>query len=258
MGFQSRRFVDSRQRRLQRTSSYFPLFVERTDFSQSNFFVSFRFWNSSFQRLILRVETLHDSYRLLLYSSYWLINRTELALQFQVDFSRSKRTLSSNIVDFLWIRSIRSKHRFLMLTRRFSFLRTNSGPQKAKKSTLFDFSFFWRNRCFLEHFQGRVRVGNETGWSEQIPMAVISSVDMTCSKRNDGFSYFVWKTRRSSFFFGKKSFFFDFSKICVSITTSSFGLTRLVTFSPSFAVINRSTVRQKSFGKRRMWIFDRI
>jgi hypothetical protein len=34
--------------------------------------------------MILRVDTLHESYRLFLYSPFWIVNRTELQLELQV------------------------------------------------------------------------------------------------------------------------------------------------------------------------------
>ncbi len=34
--------------------------------------------------MILRVDTFHESYRLLLYSPFWILNRTDLKLEFQV------------------------------------------------------------------------------------------------------------------------------------------------------------------------------
>jgi hypothetical protein len=34
--------------------------------------------------MILRVDSFHESYRLLLYSPFWILNRTELKLEFQV------------------------------------------------------------------------------------------------------------------------------------------------------------------------------
>jgi len=34
--------------------------------------------------MILRVDTFHESYRLLFYSPFWILNRTELKLEFQV------------------------------------------------------------------------------------------------------------------------------------------------------------------------------
>jgi hypothetical protein len=35
--------------------------------------------------MILRVDTFHESYRLLFYSPFWILNRTELKLEFQVN-----------------------------------------------------------------------------------------------------------------------------------------------------------------------------
>jgi len=35
--------------------------------------------------MVLRVDTFHESYRLLLYSPFWIVNRTELQLEFQVN-----------------------------------------------------------------------------------------------------------------------------------------------------------------------------
>ncbi len=34
--------------------------------------------------MILRVDTFHESYRLLLYSPFWILNRTGLKLELQV------------------------------------------------------------------------------------------------------------------------------------------------------------------------------
>ncbi len=41
--------------------------------------------------MILRVDIFHESYRLLLYSPFWILNRTELKLEFQVKkFTRNQ------------------------------------------------------------------------------------------------------------------------------------------------------------------------
>ncbi|CAF1457821.1 unnamed protein product, partial [Rotaria sp. Silwood1] len=39
--------------------------------------------------MILRVDTLHESYRLFLYSRFWIINRTELQLELQIENNRT-------------------------------------------------------------------------------------------------------------------------------------------------------------------------
>lgn len=35
--------------------------------------------------MVLRVDTYHQSYRLSLYSPFWVLNRTDLKLEFQVE-----------------------------------------------------------------------------------------------------------------------------------------------------------------------------
>ena len=35
--------------------------------------------------MVLRVDSFHESYRLLLYSPFWILNRTGLKLEFQVE-----------------------------------------------------------------------------------------------------------------------------------------------------------------------------
>ncbi|CAF5055703.1 unnamed protein product, partial [Rotaria socialis] len=39
--------------------------------------------------MILRVDTLHESYSLFLYSPFWIINRTELQLELQIENNRT-------------------------------------------------------------------------------------------------------------------------------------------------------------------------
>ncbi len=41
--------------------------------------------------MILRIDSFHESYRLLLYSPYWILNRTELKLEFQVNKYRVRK-----------------------------------------------------------------------------------------------------------------------------------------------------------------------
>ncbi|CAF2390576.1 unnamed protein product [Rotaria sp. Silwood2] len=40
-------------------------------------------------RMVLRVDTFHESYRLLFYSSLWILNRTDLKLEFQIENNRT-------------------------------------------------------------------------------------------------------------------------------------------------------------------------
>ena len=39
--------------------------------------------------MVLRVDTFHESFRLSLYASFWILNRTDLQLEFQVKSQRS-------------------------------------------------------------------------------------------------------------------------------------------------------------------------
>ncbi|CAF4060347.1 unnamed protein product, partial [Adineta steineri] len=40
-------------------------------------------------KMVLRVDTFHESYRLLFYSPFWILNRTELQLEFQIENNRA-------------------------------------------------------------------------------------------------------------------------------------------------------------------------
>ncbi|CAF4887256.1 unnamed protein product [Rotaria sp. Silwood1] len=134
--------------------------------------------------MILRVDTLHESYRLFLYSPFWIINRTELQLELQIENNRT----------------------FIEMTEiPLLFCLENFESEPNKKT------------------QGQLRLydidneNNTTIWSEKFSLDITKSTSMvSCKVPND--------------------------RICVDFLTSSFGLTKIITFSPSIVIINKSTV----------------
>ncbi|CAM4941103.1 unnamed protein product [Rotaria socialis] len=134
--------------------------------------------------MILRVDTLHESYSLFLYSPFWIINRTEFQLELQIENNRT----------------------FIEMTETpLLFCLENFESEPNKKT------------------QGQLRLydidneNNTTIWSEKFSLDITKSTSMaSCKVPND--------------------------RICVDVLISSFGLTKIITFSPSIAIINKSTV----------------
>ncbi|CAF4380716.1 unnamed protein product [Rotaria socialis] len=137
--------------------------------------------------MILRVDTLHESYSLFLYSPFWIINRTELQLELQIENNRT----------------------FIEMTETpLLFCLENFESEPNKKT------------------QGQLRLydidneNNTTIWSEKFSLDITKSTSMaSCKVPND-----------------------RVYMICVDVLISSFGLTKIITFSPSIAIINKSTV----------------
>jgi len=106
---------------------------------------------SEILRLILRVDTFHASYRLQLYASFWILNRTNLRLEFQID------NISSSIST--------SETPFLLSSDKF-------GTDASKKGQI---------RVF-----GLGQNEMTANWSEKFSMDVIQSTGMaTCKVPND-------------------------------------------------------------------------
>ncbi len=90
--------------------------------------------------------------------------------------------------------------------------------------------------------QGQIRLygidqgDNTTTWSEKFSLDVIKSTGMaSCKVPNDR----IYMVNKQTIISITKYFSIQ---ICVDIVTSSFGLTKLVTLSPSVVIINKSTV----------------
>ncbi|CAF1260195.1 unnamed protein product [Adineta steineri] len=136
-------------------------------------------------KMVLRVDTFHESYRLLFYSPFWILNRTELQLEFQIENNRA----------FIEV----AQTPFLVCPDKF-------GSDANKKGQL---------RLYSTE-QG----DNATNWSEKFSLDVIKSTGMASCKVPNDRTYMV----------------------CVDIATCSFGLTKIVTLSPSVVIINKSTM----------------
>ncbi|UJR35157.1 hypothetical protein I4U23_027926 [Adineta vaga] len=136
-------------------------------------------------KIVLRVDTFHESYRLLLYSPFWILNRTELPLEFQIETNRT----------FIEV----SQTPFLVCPDKFE-----SDANKKGQLRLYNID------------QG----DNTTSWSEKFSLDVIKNTGMASCKVPNDRTYMV----------------------CVDIATCSFGLTKIVTLSPSVVIINNSSV----------------
>ncbi|CAF4656530.1 unnamed protein product [Rotaria sp. Silwood1] len=128
-------------------------------------------------RMILRVDAFHESYRLLFYAPFWILNRTDLKLDFQIENNRT-------LID--------------VVERPYLICPEKIGNEASKKGQI----------AVHSTEQGDA----QSKWSEKFSLDVIKSTGLTSCK------------------------------VCVDIVTSSFGLTKLVTLSPSMFIINKSTV----------------
>ncbi|CAF0945953.1 unnamed protein product [Adineta ricciae] len=136
-------------------------------------------------RMVLRVDAYHESYRLSIYASFWILNRTNLKLEFQIENNR------------IWIDPLETP--FLVCPEKFASEASKKGQIRV---------------CVNEQIE------STTNWSEKFSMDVIKSTGVaTCKVPNDR-TYMI----------------------CVDIVTSSFGLTKLVTLSPSMIVTNKSSI----------------
>ncbi|CAF1542330.1 unnamed protein product [Adineta steineri] len=136
-------------------------------------------------KMVLRVDTFHESYRLLFYSPFWILNRTELQLEFQIENNRA----------FIEV----AQTPFLVCPDKF-------GSDANKKGQI---------RLYSTQ-QG----DNTKNWSKKFSLDVIKSTGMASCKVTNDRTYMV----------------------CVDIATCSFGLTKIVTLSPSVVIINKSTM----------------
>ncbi|CAF4846541.1 unnamed protein product, partial [Rotaria sp. Silwood1] len=136
-------------------------------------------------KMVLRVDTFHESYRLLLYSPFWILNRTQLNLEFQIE---------NNIT---FIEAVETP--CLVCPEKFEI-------EEKRKGQL---------RLYIAGQRD-----NAATWSEKFSLDVIKSTGITsCKVPND-----------------------RIYMICVDIVTSSFGLTKIITFSPSVVIMNKSTI----------------
>ncbi|CAF0751812.1 unnamed protein product [Rotaria sordida] len=135
--------------------------------------------------MVLRVDSFNESYRLLLYSPFWVLNRTELNLEFQIE---NNSTLIAA-----------TETPYLVCPDKF-----NSGEKRKGQLRLYTTA------------QG----DNAANWSETFSVDVIKSTGITSCKVPNDRVYMI----------------------CVDIVTSSFGLTKIITLSPSVVIMNKSTV----------------
>ncbi|CAF0869350.1 unnamed protein product [Rotaria sordida] len=135
--------------------------------------------------MVLRVDSFNESYRLLLYSPFWVLNRTQLNLEFQIE---NNSTLIAA-----------TETPYLVCPDKF-----NSGEKRKGQLRLYTTA------------QG----DNAANWSETFSVDVIKSTGITSCKVPNDRVYMI----------------------CVDIVTSSFGLTKIITLSPSVVIMNKSTV----------------
>ncbi|CAF1245225.1 unnamed protein product [Adineta ricciae] len=136
-------------------------------------------------KMVLRIDTYHESYRLLLYSPFWILNRTELSLEFQIENNRTFLEASHTP--------------FLVCPDKFDSDANRKGQLRLYSAEQGD---------------------NTTNWSEKFSLDVIKSTGMASCKVPNDRVYMV----------------------CVDIVTCSFGLTKIVTLSPSVVIINNSSI----------------
>ncbi|CAF3681386.1 unnamed protein product [Rotaria sordida] len=136
-------------------------------------------------RMILRVDAFHESYRLLFYAPFWILNRTDLKLDFQIENNRM-------LID--------------VIERPYLICPEKIGSEASKKGQI----------AVHSTEQG----GGQSKWSEKFSLDVIKSTGLTNCKVSNDRTYMI----------------------CVDIVTSSFGLTKLLTLSPSMFIINKSTI----------------
>ncbi len=115
--------------------------------------------------MVLRIDTYHESYRLLLYSPFWINNRTELQLQFQV-----KICLSTKIL-FIYFQQIENNSTIIQITQTPFLICPEKFDSNTNKKT-----------------QGQIRLcgseqnDNLTSWSQKFSLDVIKSTGMAFCK----------------------------------------------------------------------------
>ncbi|CAF1256037.1 unnamed protein product [Rotaria sordida] len=136
-------------------------------------------------RMALRVDLFHESYRLSLYAPFWIVNHTNLKLEFQIG---NDRILIKNI-----------ENSFLVCPEKY----TNDTSEKGQI-----------------RLYGVTQNDSMKYWSEEFSLHVIKSIGMANCKGPNDKTYMI----------------------CVDITTSSFGLTKIVTLSPAMVIINQTSI----------------
>ncbi|CAF2933999.1 unnamed protein product [Rotaria sp. Silwood2] len=136
-------------------------------------------------KMVLRVDSFHESYRLLLYSPFWVLNRTELNLEFQIDNTNT-------FIEAAEVTCLVCPENFESEEKRKGQIRLHSTAQGD----------------------------NAANWSEKFSVDVIKSIGMASCKAPNGRIFMI----------------------CVDIVASSFGLTKIITLSPSVVIMNKSTI----------------
>ncbi len=77
-------------------------------------------------------------------------------------------------------------------------------------------------------------------WSEKFSLDVIKSIGMASCKGLNDKTYMVDNISQENQINSSV-------QICVDITTSSFGLTKMITLSPAMVIINQTSVREFYF-----------
>ncbi|UJR10669.1 hypothetical protein I4U23_014864 [Adineta vaga] len=107
--------------------------------------------SSAQRRLVLRVDAYHESYRLSIYSPFWIINRTNLKLEFQIENNR------------IFIDPIETP--YLVCPEKFASDATKKGQIRV---------------C------GNQQIESTTNWSDKFPLDVIKSTALSsCKVPND-------------------------------------------------------------------------
>ncbi len=143
--------------------------------------------------MALRVDTYHESYRLSLYTPFWVLNRTDLKLEFQVE----KFYFCVFDFEFLQIENNRSvidvtETPYLICPEKFE-------SEASKKVETIKQKL---NESFFFH-QGQIRVyGHEqndatASWSEKFSLDVIKSTGMTSCKVANDRTYMVKRIFRN-------------------------------------------------------------
>ncbi|CAF1279009.1 unnamed protein product [Rotaria magnacalcarata] len=139
-------------------------------------------------KMYLRSDSFHTTDRLSLYSPFWILNRTELKLELQIE----------DHITFIGV----YKTPVLVCPHHFDNQASTKGQIRVCTTVQHDIV---------------------ADWSEKFSLDVIKSTGFASSKVDNDRLYMI----------------------CVDIATSSFGFTKIITFSPAIVIINKSTVQME-------------
>ncbi len=126
--------------------------------------------------MVLRIDSFHESFRLLLYSPFWILNRTELQLEFQVNIYLFIK------IFFIYFEQIDNQHTFIEVAQTPFLIcpeKFDSDPNKKTQGKL--------------RLYGIEQGDNLTTWSEKFSLDVIKSTGMASCKVPNDRTYMVNK-----------------------------------------------------------------